>query len=214
MTEDPNALNASTLYSYDGLDNLTAVNQSGKLRSFFYNGLGRLTRATNPETGSVNYSYDPVGNLVSKTDARGVITCYGILSGSQCQSSYDPLNRAPRKSYSDGTPAVTYAYGSGRDLSTGKLLSASNANSTTSYTNFNALGQPQASSQMTSGQTYGFAYTYNAAGDMTAMTYPSGRTVKTGYDGANRPAWLSGTRLGLSTNYIGNPNDTNNTIHY
>lgn len=86
-----------TKYSYDGLGNLSGVDQGGssgeisRVRSFTYDSLSRLTSATNPETGKVSYAYDNGGTLCSgdiaapcsKTDVRGVTTTY----------SYDSLNR-------------------------------------------------------------------------------------------------------------------------
>src|SRR6185436_1826101 len=59
-----------TNYAYDPLGNLTTVAQGSQLRTFVYNSLSRLTQATNPESGSVNYHYDAGGNLLVKTDAR------------------------------------------------------------------------------------------------------------------------------------------------
>jgi YD repeat-containing protein len=107
-----------TYYSYDVLDNLTQVVQAGsgtgqcgpaggncsQTRSFTYNSLSRLTSATNPESGTIQYQYDPNGNLVQKTDARGVVTTY----------AYDALNRAVVTTYAYDAlnlgVVTTYAY--------------------------------------------------------------------------------------------------------
>jgi len=75
------APNQPTNYSYDTLNNLTTVQQNGvnaqqcggapncsQTRSFTYNSLSRLLSATNPESGTINYSYDLNGNLTNKTD--------------------------------------------------------------------------------------------------------------------------------------------------
>ena len=43
---------------------------------------------------------------------------------------------------------------------------------------------------------------YNRAGVLTSETYPSGRIVSIGYDGANRLHQLSGTLAGQTTNYV------------
>ena len=68
-----------------------------------------MTSAQNPESGTVSYVYDSessvcnlsfAGDLVKRTDARGVSTCY----------SYDRLHRLLSKTYTDSTPAVTIAY--------------------------------------------------------------------------------------------------------
>jgi len=66
--EDPFSLNYLTIYSYDTLDNLTTVSQGSQTRSFAYDSLKRLSSASNPESGTINYSYDNNGNLTSKTD--------------------------------------------------------------------------------------------------------------------------------------------------
>ena len=63
--------------------------QGSQTRTFVYSSLGRLTSATNPESGTVSYGYDNNSNLTSKTDARGVVT----------ENSYDALNRVTRILY-------------------------------------------------------------------------------------------------------------------
>src|SRR5262249_18415998 len=69
VLEDPNGLNYATTYDYDALGNLLHVLQGVQTRTFLYDGLSRLTSATNPESGALSYSYDENGNLLSKTDA-------------------------------------------------------------------------------------------------------------------------------------------------
>jgi len=51
------------------------TSQSSRNRSFTYDDLGRLTSATNPENGTVQYSsYDGNGNLLTKVDNLGGAT--------------------------------------------------------------------------------------------------------------------------------------------
>ena len=125
--------NYSTVYGYDAQDNLISVNQSGQSRTFVYDGLSRLRSATNPESGVTRYSYDADGNLLTKTDARNVMTCFGTLSGSSCASGYDAFGRLWAKSYSDGTPGVQYTYDAGGGFATGQLTEVANSYSRTSY---------------------------------------------------------------------------------
>lgn len=67
---------------------------------------GRPTQAVNPESGTIQYAYDPGGNLTLKTDAAGRKTCFGTWVGatSTCDSTrfigYDALNRPKKKTYS------------------------------------------------------------------------------------------------------------------
>lgn len=116
-----------TLYSYDALGNLTCVEQHGgttgtgcssppssdatspwRVRRFTYNSLAQLLSATNPESGTISYTYDNNGNVATKTAPKAnqtgsatVVTTY----------TYDVTNRLKQKSYNDGTTAtVKYGY--------------------------------------------------------------------------------------------------------
>ena len=159
--------NYITSYTYDPLNNLTAVSQGGsRPRSFIYDTLKRLTQAMNPESGTIRYSYDDSGNLATRTDANSITTTY---------SAYDGLNRVTGKSYSGGpvsTPAVSYCYdnlpGSGGTCQTtpatgfkGRLTYVANANSSTLFGSFDAMGRVLNSTQTTNGITYPqFSYGY------------------------------------------------------
>jgi YD repeat-containing protein len=101
VVEDPNGLGYTTTYSYDAMDNLIGVTQGTETRTFTYDSLKRLSRATNPESGTIAYTYDNDGNLVTKTDAART-TCFGNFSGSSCDGSgIDSLNRTTLKTYND-----------------------------------------------------------------------------------------------------------------
>ncbi|MCV4860529.1 hypothetical protein OFB63_31250, partial [Escherichia coli] len=78
----------------------TQIVQGGQTRTFSYSSLSRLISATNPESGTFTYRYDPNGNLLTKTDARGISTTY----------TYDGLNRVTFRNYSDSTPDIAYTY--------------------------------------------------------------------------------------------------------
>ena len=55
------------------------------------------------------------------------------------------------------------------------------------------MGRPLQSQVQINGQTYSFSYVYDLSGALTSETYPSGRVVKTSYDGAERASAVSGT---------------------
>ena len=71
-----------------------------RIRRFTYDSLSRLVTAKNPESGAISYTYDSDGNVITKTDARGITTTM----------AYDQLHRVTQKSYSDGTPTFTFSY--------------------------------------------------------------------------------------------------------
>ncbi len=193
-------------YAYDALSNLKQVTQGTQTRSFNYSSLSRLVAATNPESGTIGYQYDNNGNLTQKTDARvpAVTTTY----------IYDALDRVTNRNYSDGTPAVTYAYdAAGVANSKGRLTSVGSSVSNYSYSAYDALGRVLGGTQMIDGQAYTLGYQYDLAGNMKSQTYPSGRVVVTEFDSAGRIAGVKNQASGLF--YAGaTATDGTNRIQY
>ena len=197
VIEDPAGQNLATSYVYDALGDLTSVTQGTcsncQQRSFTYDGLGRLATARNPETGLSSYVYDAAGNLKAKTNARNVTLSY----------SYDELERVLQKSASDSTVSYTYdtsALGVGLPAT----VSASTGNIVTlnSFSSYDSFGRITGNSQVVNGMPYPFSYSYNFAGALVSETYPSGRTVTTSYDAANRPVQVDGTLQNQIKNYV------------
>ena len=183
--EDPNASNYETDYTYNVLNDLLTVNQKGgstnsaswRTRTFSYDSLSELRTASNPESGSVTYTYDNDGNVHTKvaplpnqTGAATVTTTY----------AYDALNRLTSKTYSDGTPTATFTY----DLSStagltglanpiGRLVQASNSSAQTvnSYDPMGRIKQQWQCTPINCGTQgwFTFAYTYNLVGEQTSI---------------------------------------------
>lgn len=122
--DEPNppstAPSVQTCYTYDVLDNLTGVYQTGglsdqtqwRVRTFTYDSLSRLTSSVDPESNTVSstgatlattYSYDANGNLLSETSPAQNQTGAATVTISYC---YDALNRMTAKTYtySPSTP--------------------------------------------------------------------------------------------------------------
>lgn len=165
-----------TVYNYDALDNLTQVIQGVQTRTFNYDSLSRLTSATTPEAGTVSYTYTNFSQVATRTDPRTVVTTY----------SYDPLNRLIQVSYNDGTPGVTFTYGtSGTSNNNGRLTQMSDGLGSESYS-YDILGRITQVNRVIDGVSYPISYGYNLASELTSITYPSGRVVTQGYDPIGR----------------------------
>jgi RHS repeat-associated protein len=197
VVEDPGNANWTTTYSYATPFQLT-ITQGTQQRTRVTDSLGRLIRSTDPESGLTSYGYDSVGNLISRTLANSKATTY----------HYDQANRLVQKLYSDGTPTVTFTYDNTQVANgVGRLSAVSTADQAghaiaLSIGSYDPVGRPLASTQTTSGVSYTFGYAYNLAGDLVTETYPSGRVVNTGFDGANRPVSVTGSNAGANKAYV------------
>jgi len=197
-----------TSYDYDALGNLLHVYQGSQTRTFTYSSLARLLTAMNPESGTICYGtvsngqcqangYDENGNSVYKTDARGV----------QANYVYDRLNRATSRTYSDGTPTVTYAYDTVSAYGKGRLASVSSSVSSYSYSAYDALGRALGGTQTISSHDYSITnVAYDRAGHVTSMTYPSGHSVTFNYDNAGRLSDKDSSHLAFTGNLGGGGN--------
>jgi len=164
----------NTLFGYDSNDNLTSVTDPRTLvTSYTYSGFGDLKTQTSPDIGLTTNTYDSGGNLDTSTDSRGAVTDYG----------YDAANRVTSTSFTlggvtDQTLSFTYDTGTNQK---GLLTGASDANHslTWSYdTRGRVTGKGQTTGSVTLSQTYG----YNAAGQLSSTTLPSGAVIAYGYN--------------------------------
>lgn len=190
-----NALTQQTSYTYTVLNALASVTQGVQTRSYIYDGIGRLTSAITPEAGTVSYQYNSFDMMTQRTDARGVITSY----------SYDGLNRLTQVSYNVGstgvpsTSAVSYTYGTNQaQFNNGRVTTMIDGTGTESYT-YELLGRTTQTQKTIGGQTYTTSYAYNLAGELTSITYPSGRIVEQSVDAIGRLCEVAAQTTGCGT---------------
>jgi YD repeat-containing protein len=172
-----------TSYSYDVLNNLTQTDQGGQTRTFEYDAKGRLTKETTPEAGLISYDYWDFGAVKTRRDARGVITNY----------TYGELNLLREVRYdTSGAPGVaptatvSIEY---MDASPGKgqIKTVTDGAGTERY-GYDGLGRLESRERAIDDIRYETRYEYNAANQMTMMTYPSGKRVKVSRDARGRLA--------------------------
>jgi RHS repeat-associated protein len=182
--DNNNSLTLTTTYTYDPNDNLTQISQGSQTRTYVYDDMGRKTSETTPEAGTVSYSYNNDSLLTSRTDARGVVTTY----------TYDSsLNRLTQISYNTNccstvasTSSVGYTYGtSAASNNNGRVIKMTDGVGEENYS-YDSLGRMTQVLKKIYNVNYTTSYTYNLAGQVATMTYPSGRVLKQEYDAIGR----------------------------
>jgi RHS repeat-associated protein len=186
-----------TTYGYDVLDNLTSVIQAGsRQRSFVYDSLSRLLSGTNPESGTLTYTYDADGNVITKVTPQQNQTNPSITTTlSYC---YDSLNRVTSKAYSAQScpmtsPVATYSYdgssclGQASCYNIGHRTSMTDAAGSESWV-YDALGRAFYQSRTINNVTKTTSYTYNLDSSVASLTNPSGRIITYTPDTAGRPS--------------------------
>ena len=92
-----------TNYGYDALGHLTSVAQGAQTRTFYYDGVNRLTKEINPENGTTTYTYDSdTTHCAGFTNLPGDPSSIVYNSQSFKCFSYDKLHRKITETDSDG----------------------------------------------------------------------------------------------------------------
>jgi RHS repeat-associated protein len=159
--------------SYDGQDQVKSVTDPRSLvTGYTTDGIGNTTTQASPDTGTTTQTFNAAGLVATRRDARNVTATY----------SYDALNRLTRIVYAGtgfSSLTDTYVYDQGAN-GIGRLTSMtfSGGSTTWSYDGFGRLtDQVQALGTL----TLKLQKTYDAAGRVATMTYPSGKVVAYGY---------------------------------
>ncbi len=182
----------ATFYTYDVLGNLTGVTQGSQTRSYQYDGLSRLTQQSTPEASTttngvtvqnpVTLSYvtaaggwcsGNAANPCTTTDARGYVTTY----------SYDTANRLIGETHVPTTTGpVTYKYGTSAGAhNIDRLVKMTDPSGSEAYA-YDTMGHVTALTKTIGSTKYVTKYAYNKGGQLTHITYPSGRVVYNVYD--------------------------------
>lgn len=185
---------ATTNYAYNTRDQITTITQQNdRVRTFNYDGYGRLQSRTTPEQGTTNYTYFEDGLVQTATDARGAKATFtynsrhlvtgiaydtsqapGVVTTTNVSFGYD--NAGNRTSMTDAFGSMSYAYD---ELS----------RMTSETRTFTGVGNYTL--------TYGG---YNRAGQLTSFTNPWNAQVGYSYDKAGRLLTVSGSGFaGVST---------------
>lgn len=162
-----NPINQTIAMKYDQRDNLIEIlREDGLIETATYDGLSRRTKVTTPDN-LLNYSYDPVGNLIAANDNDSALTM-----------AYDNRNRLTEVT-TDGTkgpqPAVILGY-TYDALSQRKTLS-DNLGGTWTYD----FDEESRVTEITAPWADAHQMDYDPAGRRTTLTSGSGRNTQASY---------------------------------
>ncbi|MFH1796382.1 MAG: RHS repeat-associated core domain-containing protein [Pseudomonadota bacterium] len=188
-TTDPNSKTAA--FGYDGLNRLVSfadersdvttwaygsrpeptstTDDRSVVTGYVRNGWGETIQEDSTDIGTVVYERDQAGNVVERTDARGVVTEFAYDDASRVTSVTYPGEAASNLAY-------TYDSVAGGNIGIGRLTGVTNAAGTVSYT-YDILGRVVSEQRVIGTATYTTGYTYDDAGKLATIVYPSGRTI-------------------------------------
>ncbi len=168
-----------TYWPWGDLKTTQVNNDSKTLVSVVYDGLGRKTEMTDPNTGKTVYTYNALGLIATQMDAKNQRTCFG----------YDALGRQVKRvdkasSSCTGTTQNWYydssAYGKGQLASmSGASTDGSNYSESYSYTN---KGLPATTTYNLGFNSYSITQHYDNFSRPLGVTYPTGYVVANRYN--------------------------------
>ena len=169
-----------TTYYYNGIGTLSkVVDPNGETTTYNYDDLNRLVLTVYPDGFNETRTYDGVGNLLAKKDPNGKSIQYG----------YDAFNRLLNVTYPDASKA-SYTY----DTNSNMLSLSYGGNSATF--NYDSRNRETSETWTISGAHYMLGYTYDSAGNVIGITYPDGTKATYGIDPLNR---ISSVKSGSTT---------------
>ena len=172
-------------YGYAPNGTLSSVLTSrGAQTTYATNGLGNVTQRSSPDTGLTTYTVDPFSRVTQEVRANGTTVAY----------TYDGLDRLTSQTSSGNTETYTYA-SSGANAT--KLTGISNPTGSTTF-GYDGYGHVNSQTDVIFGQSFGTSYSYNAAGQLTGMTYPDGLSLTYFYNSAGQVTGVTPSRAGGS----------------
>jgi len=199
---DPDNFDIDTTYTAQ--DDVASVADPRSLTTtYIRNGFGDVIRRVSPDTGTTDFWYDQGGRVIEQLDARGLVTDF----------AWDGLGRMTAMTF-PAQPGInrTYSYDStaSGNKGIGRLTQAIDGSGNTRYT-YDAQGRIVSVLQGINGKSYTTAYQWDAAGNLTKLTYPSGRVVTVGRDAEGRISGVvtrptsGGSDVTVASSFVWNP---------
>jgi RHS repeat-associated protein len=172
---DAGGIDATSHWRYDARDNLVGVTDPGGLEvAYAFDGLDNPIETRSPDTGTVRRAFDAAGNVVARIDARGVALA----------NTYDVLGRLVAQRGPTAAQAIAFDYdvapsdcAAGEGFGLGRLARMTDESGSTRLC-YDRQGRVVRKVQtVTGGSTLTVGATWNGAGRLVALSYPSGAVV-------------------------------------
>jgi RHS repeat-associated protein len=176
LTETQPSGGGTTTIAYDAAGDTTSVTDPvGNVTSYTYNAAHEVATQTSPTGGVTTYTYDLVGNVTETVDPDGHEIQYGYNGDNEVTT--ETWVNPGGGSYN----VVTYTYNGD-----GELAAVSDNNSAYQYT-YNAEGEVTSQGDVGSPNlpTVTLTYSYDPAGNETALSDSMGGVVSYTYDARN-----------------------------
>ena len=183
LPKDPNSATTSA-YANNQSTSTSGSNAAASItRHYYYDQNRRLCRISEPDVGDTLYQYDASGWLTAyQKGADSGNTCLSPSGNAKVTLLRDAVGRITKRDFSYHlTPDINKTYDAN-----GNVLTVSRNGINWLYT-YNSLSLPTSEQLNVDGRQYALAYGYNSAGQMSSMTYPSGKTISYNPDGLGRP---------------------------
>jgi RHS repeat-associated protein len=173
-------------YGYDAHDNLVSVTDpNGNQTTYANDDFRRVQKQVSPVTGTTTYGYNAAGDLTSVTDGNAANTT----------TNYDGLRRplvstSTRTGYTTETVTRTYDDTTAGNYGLGRLASMTDPAASTTYV-YERRGLLRTEARTISGSLFNLSYGYDANGNRTSMTYPSGHVATYTVNWADLPNSLT-----------------------
>lgn len=175
----------------------TSITRGGVSRAYVYDRGQRLCKTVEPEVGATIQAYDDAGNIAWKAPGQSFVSTSlcdldNVAASGKISYSYDGLNQLLDTHYGDGSPSVHRTYWPDT-----KLKAIASNGSLWSYT-YNAMRQLEGESLSFGGQIYNFVWSFNAAGDLSSLTYPNGGVVSYNPNALGEPTSVGSYAAGVT----------------
>lgn len=163
--------------------------------SYTYNSFGQVLTQVSPDSGTTVFAYDAAGRLETETRADGKVITYG----------WDVVDRMTSRTSGGMTERFTY------DVSPngkGRLAAITDSTGAAWY-EYNQSGELVRQDNNIYGAVYSTYWSYDAAGRLKTMTYPTGLVISYAYDSVGRisamTSNLGGTSATLANSFLYQP---------